>query len=150
VRFALLALIVGALVAGCSGDNATLLADRVREGASRLSSPEAGDSVTVSYEPVTEAPYTVVFFPPREVPEADLVAAGVNKEIAGRIYKEMAYLAGMSSELVVVQDGQRLQFTSSWKHSAEVQDLVVLPRKNGTAAMEMRREGGTVRVVAIR
>jgi hypothetical protein len=149
MRFAL-ALFVGSVVAGCGADNATLLADRVREGASRLSSPEAGDSVTVSYEPVTGAPYTVVFFPPREVPEADLVAAGVNKEIAGRIYKEMAYLGGMASALVVVQEGQRLQFESSWKHSAEVQDLVVLPRKNGTAAIELRREDGSIRVVAIR
>jgi hypothetical protein len=150
MRVGLLATVVGVLVAGCADDNAILLADRVREGASRLSSQEAGNSVTVSYEPVTEAPYAVVFFPPREVPEADLVAAGVNKEIAGRIYKEMAYLGGMASVLVVVQEGQRLQFTSSWKHSAEVQDLVVLPRKNGTAAIEMRREDGTVRVVAIR
>src|SRR3982751_1317478 len=69
----LLALVVGPLVAGCS-DNATRLADRVREGASRLGSPRAGDSVTVSYEPVAGTPYTVVFFPKREVAESDLVA----------------------------------------------------------------------------
>jgi hypothetical protein len=150
MRLALLPLFVGALVAGCSDDNATRLADQVREGASRLSSPQADDSVTVSYEPVNDAPYTVVFFPPRDVPEADLVAAGVNKEIAHRIYKEMAYLGGMARQLVVVQDGQWLQFTTSWKHVAEVQDLVVLPRKIGTAAIDLTREAGTIRVVAIR
>jgi len=134
MRVSLLALFVGSLVAGCSADNATLLADRVSDGASRLSSPEAGDSVTLSYEPVTGAPYTVVFFPTREVEEADLVAAGVTKEVADRIYKEMAYLGSMSNVLVVEQEGRRLNFTTSWKHSAEVRDLVVLPRKNGTEA----------------
>ena len=59
-------------------------------------------------------------------------------------------LAAERAELVVVQDGQRLQFTSSWKHSAEVRDLVVLPRKTGQASIDLRREDGTVRVVAIR
>ena len=149
MKVSLLSLLVGALVAGCS-DNATRLADRIGEGASRLKSPNAGDSVTVSYEPITQAPYTVVFFPPREIPEADLVDAGVNEEIAGRIYKELAYLGDMASVLVVVQDGQRLQFTSSWKHAAEVQELVVLPRKTGAATVDLRRESGTIRVVAIR
>ena len=128
MRVSLLALFVS-LVAGCSTDNATLLADRVRDGASRLRSPEAGDSVTVSYEPVTGAPYTVVFFPAREVEEADLVAAGVTKQVAGRIYKEMAYLGSMSNVLVVEQEGQRLNFTTSWTRVAEAQDLVVSQRK---------------------
>jgi len=140
-----------ALVSGCSDDNATRLADRVREGASRLNSPDAADSVTVSYEPVTEAPYTVVFFPARELAESDLVAAGVTKELADRIFVDMAYLGSMSNVLVVEQEGQRLSFTTSWKHAAEVKDLVVLPRKNGMAAtIDLRRQDGTVRVVAIR
>ena len=101
----LLSLIV-VLCVGCSRDNATALADQVREGASRLNSSDSGPSATVSFEPVTGAPYTVVFFPNREMTEADVVAAGVNKEIADRIYKEMAYLGSMASELVVVQDSQ--------------------------------------------
>jgi hypothetical protein len=95
----LLALVVGALVSGCSDDNATRVADRVREGAAGLSSSAAGETVTVSYEPLTAAPYTVVFFPSHEMTESDL------------------------------QEGQRLAFTTAWKHVAEVTDLVVLPRR---------------------
>jgi hypothetical protein len=146
----LLALVVGALVSGCSDDNATRLADRVREGAAGLSSSAAGETVTVSYEPLTAAPYTVVFFPSHEMTESDLAAAGVPKEVASRVYAEMAYLGSMSSVLVVEQEGQRLAFTTAWKHVAEVTDLVVLPRKNGGAAtIDLRREDGTIRVVAI-
>ena len=154
MRVQLLALAVGALVAGC-GDNATSLADRIGEAASRLSSREAGSSLTVSFDPINGAasPYTVIFFPDRDVAEADLVAAGVDTAIARRIYTEMAYLGSMAGKLVVEQEGERLNFTSSWKRFADVQppgELVVSQRKTGTAAIELRREDGAVRVVAIR
>jgi hypothetical protein len=91
----------------------------------------------VAFDPINGvAPYTVIFFPNRDVAEADLVAAGVDKGIARRIYTEMAYLGSMAGKLVVEQEGERLKFTSSWKRFAEVQppeDLVVSQRKTGTA-----------------
>lgn len=139
---------------GCGADNATSLADRIGDGASRLSSREAGSSLTVSFDPMKGAsPYTLIFFPDRDVPEADLVAAGVDKAIARRIYTDLAYLGGMAGKLVVEQEGERLKFTSSWKRYAELRPpeaIVVSKRKTGPAAIEMRREDGTIRVVAIR
>ena len=140
------------LVCGGCADNATALADRLGKAASRVSPLEAGSTVTASYEPATgsASPYTVVFFPARRVAEHDLVAAGVGEEVAKRIYKELADLGGMADLLVVDQEGQRLAFTTSWRRFAEVRDLVVSPRKKGTSAIELRRENGTIRVVAVR
>jgi hypothetical protein len=137
--------------AGCS-DNATALASRVGDAASRLHAREAGSSATASYEPVsgTASPYTVVFFPNRSVAEEDLVAAGVRKEIAHRIHSELAYLGSTANLLVVEQEGARLTFTTTWKNVAEVRDLVVSQRKTGTAQIQLTRENGTVRIVAVR
>ena len=141
-----------ALICGGCTDNATSLAGLVGDAASQLRSQGAGSTFTASYEPVAGAasPYTVVFFPGRNVAERDLVAAGVSKEVTGRIFQDLAYLGSMADLLVVDQDGERLTFTTSWRRYAEVRDLVVSRRKNGTAAIELRREDGTVRVVAIR
>jgi hypothetical protein len=141
-----------ALICGGCADNATSLASLVGEASSRLRSPEAGATFTASYEPVSGAtsPYTVVFFPARAVGEAELVAAGVSKEVSARIAKDLAYLGSTADLLVVDQDGERLTFTTSWRRYAGVRDLVVSQRKNGPAAIEMRRENGTIRVVAVR
>jgi hypothetical protein len=121
MRVTLLALIVGALVAGCS-DNATSLSARIGEAASRLNSGEAPSSLTVSFDPINGAtsPYTVIFFPDRDVAEAELVAAGVDEAIARRIYSGLAYLGSLAGALVVEQAGERLQFTTSWKQFARV------------------------------
>ena len=102
---------------------------------------------------VVRAPYTVIFFPDRDVAEAELVASGVDKAIAHSIYTDLAYLGSMAGKVVVAQEGERLQFTSSWKQLADVQppkSLVVSERKTGTAAIDLRREEETIRVVAIR
>jgi hypothetical protein len=152
MRFVLLALFVGALVAGCRADNANTLVDRIGEGASRLPS-ETGSSLTVSFDPIGAAPYAVIFFPDRDVAEAEVVAGGADEAIAHRLYTEMAYPGSFAGKLVVAQEGQRLQFTSSWKQLADVQppkELVVSPWRAGRSAIDLRREGGTVRVVAIR
>jgi hypothetical protein len=144
-------LLMASLACGGCADNATSLADRIAEAASRLSALQAA-AITTSYEPVAgaTAPYTVVFFPSRSVAEGDLVAAGADKVVASRIYKELGYLGSMADLLVVDQDGQRLTFTTSWRRFAEVRDLVVTQRKNGTLAIELRREAETIRVVALR
>jgi hypothetical protein len=143
--------LLSGLCVGCA-DNATALAGRVGEAASRLNARDVGSSTTATYDPIsgTASPYTVVFFPNRSVAEADVVAAGVGKEIAHRIYSELAYLGSTANLLVVEQDGARLTFTTSWKNVAEVRDLVVSQRKTGTAEIQLTRENGTVRVVAIR
>ena len=89
----------------------------------------------------------------REVTEPDLVAAGVDKVLARYIYSEMAYLDGFAGLLVVAQEGEWVQFTTSWKQLDNFQppkDLVVMRRKTGTADIELRREGGIIRVAAIR
>ena len=147
-----IALVVASCISiGCA-DNATSLADRLGEAASRLRSGDAGSSLIASYEPVTggASPYTVVFFPNRGVAQGDLIAAGVGEHVAERIYTELAYLDSMANPLVVEQEGKRLAFTTSWTRSAEVRDLVVSQRKNGPAAIELTREDGAARVVAIR
>jgi hypothetical protein len=141
-------LVLVCVAGGCAGDKATSLADRIRDGASRLAEAD-GSTVSVSFDPVATSPYSVALFPTRET-EREVVAAGMNEAIAHSIYADMAYLGSMSNALVVQQDGQRLQFTSSWKHVAEVRDILVLPRKTGAATIELRREHGAVRVVAIR
>ena len=85
--------------------------------------------------------------------EAEAVAGGVDTAIAHRIYTDLAYLGSMAGKIVVARDGEHLQFTSSWKQLAEVQpplELVVSKRKTGAAAIELKREAGTVRGVAIR
>jgi hypothetical protein len=152
MRFAL-PVFVATLVAGCGANNATSLVDRIGEGASRLAR-EGGSSLRVSFDPIDAVqPYSAIFFPNRDVSEAEAVAGGVNKAIAHRIYTDLAYLGSMAGKIVVVQDGQYLQFTSAWKQLAEVQpplELVVSKRRTGTAEIELRREAGTVRVVAIR
>ena len=51
----------------------------------------------------------------RGVTEPDLVAAGVDKVLARYIYSEMAYLDGFAGLLVVAQEGEWVQFTTSWK-----------------------------------
>jgi hypothetical protein len=119
-----------------------------------LHSGEVGSSVTVPFEPIRPAsPYTVIFFPDRDVDEPELVAAGVDRAIAHRIYTEMAYLGGLAGLVVVEQEGQGLAFTTSWKQIADVQPpahLVVSQRKTGPAEIELRRQDGVVRVSAIR
>ena len=154
MRFTLFALIVGVLVTGCA-DNATSLVDRIGEGVSRLGPSEAGSSLEVSFDPIDgpASAYTVIFFPNRDVAEADLVAAGVDTAIARRIYSELAFLGSFAGALIVEQEGERLTFTTAWKRFAEVQppeNLVVSQRKTGTARIELRRENGVIRVVAIR
>jgi hypothetical protein len=150
----LLAVIVCALVTCGCADNATSLVDRISGPASRLPR-EAGSSLTVTYEPVTgtASPYTVIFFPERDMAEADLVAGGVDRAVARRIFSELAYLGSLAGTLVVEQEGERLTFTTSWKQLVDVQppeDLVVSQRKTGTAEVELRRTNGAIRVVAIR
>lgn len=156
MRVKLLVLLVGALVpiAGCS-DNSLSIVDRVAEGASRLRSGESGASTTVSWHPTngSSAPYMVIFFPNHDVAEADLVAAGVDRAHARRIYSETAYRGSLAGTLLVDQEGERLNFTSSWKQIAELhppENLVVSQRKTGTAEIDLRLEDGTIRVVAIR
>jgi len=149
------ALVVSALVAGCGADNANSLVDRIGDGASRLSSRETGSSLSVSFDPIkgATAPYTLILFPDRDVAEAELVAAGADNAIARRVYTEMAYLGSLAGKVVVEQEGERLKFTSSWKRFDDVQPpetLVVSRRKTGIATIELKRENGTTRVVAIR
>lgn len=136
-------------------DNANSFVDRLGEAASRLSSSESSASLTVPFDPTNGAtsPYTLIFFPDRDVTEAELVAAGVDEPIARRIYSEMNYLGNMAGKVVVDQERERLQFTSSWKRFANVQPpatLVVSQRKTGTSEIELRRDDGAIRVVAIR
>ena len=93
----------------------------------------------------------MIFFPNRDVTESDLVAAGVDKTIAHRIYTEMAHLGNMTGKLVVEQQGERLAFTSAWHRFADPpESLVVSQRKTSTAAIELKRENGIVRVVGVR
>jgi hypothetical protein len=95
----------------------------------------------------------VIFFPERDMAEADLVAGGVDRAVARRIFSELAYLGSLAGTLVVEQEGERLTFTTSWKQLVDVQppeDLVVSQRKTGTAEVELRRTNGAIRVVAIR
>ena len=151
VQFLLLVAVLLIVFSACGADNAVSVVDRIREGVSRLPS-QTGSSLTVFFDP-GGAPYTVIFFPDRDVNEAEAVAEGVDKPIARRIFTEMAYLGSLAGTLVVAQEGERLQFTSSWKQLPDVQppkSLVVSPRKTGTAAIDLKREDGTIRVVAIR
>jgi hypothetical protein len=154
MRITLLALLVSVLVSGCA-DNATSLARRIGQAASSLRSSEAPSSLTVSFDPIKgeASPYTVIFFPDRDLTEADLVAAGVQAAVARRVYSDMAYLGSLAGMLIVDQEGERLQFTSSWKQFADVEPpkhLVVSQRKTGPAEIELRREDGAIRVLAIR
>ncbi len=152
----LVAMLFGALVAGCSADdNSLTVVERIEEGASRLRSRESGASTSVSWAPTSGslAPYRVIVFPNSDVSEAALVAAGVATVNARRIYADLAYLGGFTGMLLVDQEGEPLNFTTSWKQIAEVQPpetLVVSPRKTGTAEIELRRDGGAIRVIAIR
>ena len=106
------------------------------------------------FDPVGPAsPYTVIFFPDRDVAEPELVAAGVDKAIAHRVYTEMAYLGSLAGKVVVEQEGEKVAFTSSWKQIADVQPpdhLVVSQRKTGPAEVELKRQDGIIRVTAIR
>ena len=154
MRLQLVMPILFVLVTGCGADNANLLADEIGEGAARLVARGSGSSITVSVDPVngSASPYTVIFFPSREIAEADLVAAGVEMALARRIYSEMGYLGNLAGTLVVAQEGQRLKFTSSWKQFPFIQapeDVVVSRRKVGIARIDLRQEAGVVRVVAI-
>jgi hypothetical protein len=95
----------------------------------------------------------VILFPDRDVAEPELVAAGVDKAMAHRIYTEMAYLGSFAGTVVVEQEGERLAFTTSWKQLADVQPpdrLVVSQRKTGPAEIELTRQDGAIRVTAIR
>lgn len=94
-------------------------------------------------------PYTVLFFPARPVTEAEIVAAGVAKTTAGRIYSELAYQGHTSDLLVVEQADERLTFTSSWRRFAQVQDVVASPRKTGRSEVVLEREGAVIWVVAV-
>ena len=49
-----------------------------------------------------ETGYMVMFFPNRDVSEAEAVAGGTDQAIAHRIYAELAYLGSVAGMLVVV------------------------------------------------
>jgi hypothetical protein len=154
-RVATLALVVAScLCVACGTDNSITFVEQVGGAASRLRSGEAGSSLTVPFNPTAPAsPYTVIFFPDRDVGEPELVAAGVDKATAHMIYTEMAYLGSFAGAVVVAQEGERLNFTTSWKQVAGVQapeHLVVSQRKTGPAEIELRRHDGVIRVTAIR
>jgi len=136
---------------GACADNATQLAHQVEQAASALVSESASASFTVRYKPVTggASPYTVLFFPARPVTEAEVVAAGVAKTTAGRIYSELAYLGDTANLLVVEQEGERLAFTTSWRRFARVQDLVASPRKTGGSEVVLKRDASDTWVVAV-
>jgi hypothetical protein len=153
--FAKLALVLtSCLCVACGADNATSFVHHVGEAASRLHRGEVDSSLTVPFDPIRPAsPYTVIFFPDRDVDEPELVAAGVDQAMADRIYTEMAYLGSFAGKVVVEQEGERLAFTTSWKQLADVQPpdrLVVSQRKTGPAEIEVTRQDGVIRVTAIR
>ena len=95
----------------------------------------------------------MIFFPNRDVAEADPVAAGVTMADARSIFSDLAYLGGFAGLVLVDQDGERLNFTTSWRQIPDVQPpetLVVSRRKTGIAEIELRRDGGAIRVRDIR
>jgi hypothetical protein len=141
------------LCVACGADNATSFVEQVGRAASRLQPGEVS-SVLISFDPIgPTSPYTVIFFPDRNVAETELVAAGVDRGIVHRIYTELAYLGSLAGTVVVEQEGETLNFTTSWKQFADVQPpehLVVSQRKTGPARIELRRRDGIIRVTAIR
>jgi hypothetical protein len=142
--------IVAAASVACS-DNATGLAFEIERAAATVATQD-GVSVTAHYEPVTgsASPYVILFFPSRPVTGAELVTAGVPETTVRRILSELAYLGNTSNLLVVDQDGERLAFTTYWRRTARVRDLVVSPLKKGPSEILVMREGGTNWVVAIK
>jgi len=136
---------------GACADDATQLAHQIEQAATALAAQSTSALSTVRYEPVTggASPYTVVFFPARPVTEAEVVAAGVAKTTAERIYSELSYLGNTADLLVVEQEGERLTFTTSWRRFARVQDLVVSPRKTGGSEVVLKRDASDTWVVAV-
>jgi hypothetical protein len=139
------------LSCGACADNATRLAYQVEQAAAALGSQSASAAFTVRYEPVTggASPYTVLFFPARPVTEAEVVAAGVAKTTAERIYSELSYLGDTADLLVVEQKGERLTFTTSWRRFARVHDLVVSPRMTGESEVVLKRDASDTWIVAV-
>lgn len=148
IRQCVVVLLGSVCVAACE-DNATRLSTQLDRAASTLSARGSGAVATVRYEPMADAPYTLIFFPVGSTTMNDLVAAGVPTAAADRIRSELAYLGTTDNLLVVDQDGQRLTFTSAWRRAAQVQGLVVSPRKTGASQVVLRRDNQVNWVVAV-
>ena len=125
-------------------DNAT----KVTFGIERVLEQVAGvqpspTTANVPYRPVrrADAPYTLVFFPPHRVTPDDLQAAGLSRPVTDEIFRRLDYLdVGSHEMLVAIQDGVRLNFTTSFRPLAKVEDLLIL-RGVGTRELLLVRKG---------
>jgi hypothetical protein len=149
LRYAGLVLAIAAT--GCS-DNAIKLRFGIESAAKRLASGPDLTEERVSYVPVANATkgYWVVFFPERRVSAEELVARGMPKEAADRIYRDLGYVdVGLGPMLVIDQEGERLAFTSYRRNEVIIRDLIV-EQRTGRSEILLRKQDGTVSIEGVR
>ncbi len=142
----IMCLISAVAMTACS-DNAIKLRFGIEAAATKLGAgPELADE-RVPYVPVGDIGkgYWLIFFPERRVHAEELVARGMPREAADRIYRELGYVdVGMGPLLVVDQEGERLAFTRyDGKELVVVRDLIVEHRV-GRCEVLLRKQNGTL------
>jgi hypothetical protein len=146
-------ILVGAVGFVARADNATRLSGRVRREVSRLGVEGTDLERLVPYRPVRDnrRPCWLVFLPGWRVSVADLSAAGLDEDLAERIFRELGYVGfgdADGPDLVVAQDGRRLHFTSTgWTTRA---DRVLVARGQGPCGIVLRRQAAAWKIVALR
>lgn len=145
--------LVSAVCLGACADSATRLSYRVHREVTRLGFEETDLETTVPYQPVRDngRPYWLVFLPGWQFSLADLVVAGLDEDLALRIFQDLAYVDfgdETGPDLVVVQDGRRIFFTSTgWSARAE---RVMVVRKRGPCDVVLRRHAAAWKIVDVR
>jgi len=145
-------LVLAIAATGCS-DNAIKLRFGIETAAKRLAAGPDFTDERVSYVPVADATkgYWLIFFPERRVYAEELVARGMPKEAADRIYSELGYVdVGLGPMLVVDQEGERLAFTSYHGNDLVIIRDLIVEHRTGRCEILLRKQNETLYIEGVR
>ena len=143
------------LVASCA-DHASSLRSKIDAATADLDRMEGDATKEISFSPAAKnKPYTIIFFPERRVFETELVARGVDREVAKRIFNELSkYGVGEKERpmVVVAEPGKAPSAASYSGHElVHVDQLLVTNKSDGSpVTMVLQKRGETYYLTEVR
>lgn len=140
-------LVLAITTIGCA-DNATMLAYKIKKAASELRNSADGSTSEIDYVPKTgsNTPYLILLLPQRKLTLGEVITTGVPERQATEIFSKLAYVnVDHGGTLVVMQAGQRLNFTYYWRRFAQVDDIIHWSG-TGPVTLRLKKSGGHIKV----
>ena len=113
--------------AGCSNDNATLLASELKHASEKLDDEKEGSEYTIHFRSMNaENPYTILIFPKRGATAADLISKGLDSAFVKDLYPQLSYIDLKEGATLIVYQQSRISFTTYYRRFVDVSELQIV------------------------